>query len=100
LVRRSESALFAIPFLGRLHQRDISIPSVNIQKPIGIGYRSPAETLYLPHHLPRRELNSEHLPPDFRAVKIGPDQHRPPEAVRKAAREVDLLGGDSIAVRL
>src|SRR5262245_27751878 len=68
--------------------------------PIGVGYRTHAETLGLPFHLPRSELNRDQGQlGGSRAVKIVADQHRPAEAVRKPALEVNLFCGDSAAVR-
>src|SRR5215510_10735344 len=68
--------------------------------PIGVGYRTHAETLGLPFHLPRSELNRDQGQlGGSRAVKIVADQHRSAEAVRKPALEVNLFCGDSAAVR-
>src|SRR5215510_9218826 len=68
--------------------------------PIGVGYRTHAETIGLPFHLPRSELNRDQgTLGGSRALKIVADQHRPAEAVRKPALEVNLFGGDSAAVR-
>src|SRR5262245_31096366 len=68
--------------------------------PIGVGYRTHAETLGLPFHFPRSELNRDQgLLGGSRAVKIVADQHRPAEAVRKPALEVNLFCGDSTPIR-
>src|SRR5215510_10311787 len=100
LIGRSESALFAIRLRGRLHQHAISILVVKVYMPIGVGYRTHAETIGLPFHLPRSELNRDQgTLGGSRAVKIVADQHRPAEAVRKPALEVNLFCGDSAAVR-
>src|SRR5262249_45255307 len=72
---RSESALFAVAFRGRLYQRDISFLAVKIKKPIGVGSRPSTYPLALPFHLPCSDLTRDQ-PRARRAVKIVTNQYR------------------------
>src|SRR6185436_2526611 len=67
--------------------------------PVGVDYRTSADTLGLPLDLPRRELDCDQSL-CRRAVKIVANEYRSAYAVRQSAREVDLLGDNSAAVWL
>src|SRR6185369_1607041 len=67
--------------------------------PFGVGCRTHAEVLGVPFHLPCCELNRDQSAHGLRAVKIVADQHCPAETVGESAFEVNLLCGDSAALR-